>query len=180
MIYELPHPVLRLVCSTIKRVDKELLAVLDTMVEIMEEEQGCGLAANQVGTPLRMFVAKLSTGTHKFINPVFQTCKSRMIEGVEGCLSLPDLTVKVIRRNKIRLTYWSVDGSLVDGTFAGQDARVIQHEMDHLDGVLLIDKDTNNPVVRDYVDTAARVFAKKILKGEVQPLELNWLKERYC
>lgn len=115
------------------------------MVQLMVEHDGCGLAAPQVGIQLRMLVMNhmrifsRPDLTFRFINPVIinRFGGTSLLE--EGCLSLPGTRVKVRRPRKVKFEAWLPDGTLFQNTFTGFPARVLQHEVDHLDGKLIID-----------------------------------------
>ena len=139
-----PHPTLRYVAKSIKRVDPLLKQIGERMIELMYEHKGVGLAATQVGLPLRMFVwnpaGKPDEGTASvFINPMLSRPRSNE-EAEEGCLSLPGINANVIRAKTVRLHAYDIHGREIDTDFSGWEARILQHETDHLDGVLFIDR----------------------------------------
>jgi peptide deformylase len=114
------------------------------MFEIMYEHRGVGLAANQVNLPLRLFVANPSgekeTGPELvFLNPVIQKATGT-VEAEEGCLSLPGLHGTVKRNKSVHVNAYSMDGKEIDLKVDGFLSRIIQHEVDHLNGVLFIDR----------------------------------------
>lgn len=139
-----PHPTLRHKSKPIRRVDAELKRIAADMLDLMYESKGVGLAANQVDLPLRLFVAN-PTGTRGegeelvLINPVLQRPKGS--EGAEeGCLSLPGIYGTVVRPKEVRLSAFDISGNPVERVVDGFLARVLQHENDHLDGVLFFDR----------------------------------------
>ena len=139
-----PHPTLRYKSKPIRRVDAELKAIAERMIELMYEHDGVGLAANQVDLPIRMFVCnpagKKDEGEEMvFINPEIQLPKGNET-AEEGCLSLPGVFGDVKRPKTIRFSAYSIDGKAIDCEVDGFLARVIQHENDHLDGVLFFDR----------------------------------------
>lgn len=139
-----PHPTLRRKSKPIRRVDDELRRIARTMFELMYAAKGVGLAANQVDLPIRMFVANLEANPEKgeelvFINPIVSNPKGTE-EQEEGCLSLPGLYGTVIRPKQVRVAAYNLRGEEVDMVATGLLARVVQHELDHLDGVLFIDR----------------------------------------
>jgi len=138
-ILNYPHEVLRFKTRSIKNVDRNIITCAQEMLTTMQAEGGVGLAANQVGIPLRMFVMDLEGSELCFINPV---CRAfgKTVEKHEGCLSFPDLQLPVKRRHQCKFTAWDLHGNEVDETCSGDMARIIQHEIDHLDGVLFIDR----------------------------------------
>jgi len=144
-ILHYPHPTLRHVSKPLKRVDSELRDMIGQMFELMYEHEGVGLAANQVDLPYRLFVAN-STGNpddkdaeHVFINPVIRSGKGQA-EGEEGCLSIPDVLAPVDRKLHITVEAYNLAGEGFTAELEGLLARVVQHETDHLDGTLFIDR----------------------------------------
>jgi peptide deformylase len=139
-----PHPTLRVRSKPIRRVNKELREMAGQMLDLMYEAEGVGLAANQVNLPLRIFVANPSgeRGDGEelvLINPELQMPKGS-VTGQEGCLSLPAVFGQVKRPKSIRLKAFDLKGNSVDRVVDGFLARVIQHENDHLDGVMFFDR----------------------------------------
>ncbi len=140
-----PHPTLRYVSKPLKRVDRELRDMIAEMFALMYKHEGVGLAANQVDLPYRLFIAN-PTGDPKqkdqefvFINPVILNGKGQA-EGEEGCLSIPGLVGQVIRKEKVQIEAYNLAGEMFTGELDGLFARIVQHETDHLDGVLFIDR----------------------------------------
>ena len=150
-IIHYPHPTLRFKSKPIKRVDAELRKIADQMIELMYEADGVGLAANQVDLPLRMFVCN-PTGTKGegeeliLINPELQLPKGGNDVANEGCLSLPGLYGDVIRPKSIRLSAYDIRGNQIDHEIDGFLARVLQHENDHLNGILFFDRMSDEAV----------------------------------
>ena len=139
-----PHPTLRHKSKPVKRVDAHLRSIIREMFDLMYESRGVGLAANQVDLPLRFFVANLEsdpdTGQEVvFINPVISRPKS-LEEHEEGCLSFPEMYGSVKRPARVHINAYDVNGQEINADVDGLLARVIQHETDHLDGVLFIDR----------------------------------------
>jgi peptide deformylase len=146
-IIHYPHPTLRHVSKPLKRVDAELRAMIAEMFELMYEHEGIGLAANQVDLPYRVFVCNIE-GDPKakdaecvFINPVIIK-GSGQHEREEGCLSIPGVYAPVVRKEKITVQAYNLAGEEISGELDGLSARVVQHETDHLDGRLFIDRIT--------------------------------------
>lgn len=140
-----PHPILRHKSKPIVRVDAELHDLVNQMFEIMYDFRGVGLAANQVALPIRLFVANPS-GDRKekeqemvFINPVVNKPKGT-VDAEEGCLSLPGINANVFRSKSLDVNAYDLRGNEIAGPVDGFLARIIQHELDHLDGVLFIDR----------------------------------------
>lgn len=139
-----PHPTLRHESRPIRRVDADLRGMIEKMFELMYEAKGVGLAANQVDLPLRFFICNLAAKPDEgeelvFLNPVVSKPKGS-VEQEEGCLSLPGIYAPVVRPERVRLQAYRLDGQEVNAEIDGLMARVVQHEVDHLDGVLFIDR----------------------------------------
>ena len=156
-IARLGHPVLRKRAEEVQDpTAPEITALVNDMVETMVDAGGVGLAAPQVHKPIRLVVfhvplaravdekyqdAGLNEGDGKipltvFINPVIENIGEEMVEGFEGCLSVPGMTGAVKRHTHIRYSAVGLDGEAIEGEAKGFHARVIQHECDHLDGIL--------------------------------------------
>ncbi len=141
-----PHKSLRQVCEPVVTVNAELREQISEMLALMYDGEGAGLAASQVGIPLRVLVMnvtgdpKKEEHEHVFINPVIKNRIGGRTAIEEGCLSLPGDFGKVIRFKRVKFQAYRPDGSIVDATWSGLNARVLQHEVDHLDGVLFIDR----------------------------------------
>lgn len=146
-IIHYPHPTLRHVSKPLKRVDAELKQMVARMFELMYEHEGVGLAANQVDLPYRMFVCnpegdpKNKEAEFVFINPVIKK-GSGQHEKEEGCLSIPGVYAPVVRKEKITVQAYNLAGEEISGELDGLFARIVQHETDHLDGRLFIDRIT--------------------------------------
>ena len=118
--------------------------MIQEMFSIMYQHRGVGLAANQVNLPLRLFVAnptgeKDSGEEYVFLNPVIRRATGS-VDSDEGCLSLPGLNAPIKRNKMVVVNAYSIDGKEIDIQVEGFLARIIQHEIDHLDGVLFIDR----------------------------------------
>ncbi len=144
-IIQYPHPTLRHVSKPLKRVDQELHAIVREMFDLMYAANGVGLAANQVDLPYRLFIINLKSDPAAkeeelvFINPVLTSRKGNA-EAEEGCLSLPGLYADVKRPERAVLNAYDLAGQEVNLELEGLFARAVQHEIDHLDGVLFIDR----------------------------------------
>jgi len=145
-VIKYPHPTLRHRSKPIRRVDQELKSLAAEMLDLMYAHEGVGLAANQVDLPLRIFVCN-PTGKRDegeelvLINPLIQRPKGNEA-AQEGCLSLPGMYGQVKRPKTVRLSAYDLQGNAIERTVDGFLARVIQHENDHLDGVLFFDRMT--------------------------------------
>ncbi len=143
-IIHYPHPTLRVCSKPVRRVDKQLRDIATHMLELMYEAEGVGLAANQVNLPLRIFVAN-PTGRRGegeeliLINPVLERPKGNET-AQEGCLSLPGIHGNVKRPKQVHLSAFDLTGNPVERVVDGFLARVLQHENDHLNGVLFFDR----------------------------------------
>ena len=151
-IARIGHPVLSRVADIVEDpTDPAISRLVLDMVETMHDAPGVGLAAPQVHVPLRIVVFYLPQGRREegevddedigdslnvLINPVIEPLSEDMSESVEGCLSLPGMAGRVSRYSKIRYTGVGLDGEAIDRVAEGFHARVIQHECDHLDGIL--------------------------------------------
>lgn len=129
----------------VKRVDAGLHDMVEQMFTLMYKHEGVGLAANQVDLPYRLFIANPSgdpdnkEAEHVFINPVLKGGKGH-VEGEEGCLSIPGVLGPVVRKEKITIEAYDLQGQQFVGEVDGLFARIVQHETDHLDGKLFIDR----------------------------------------
>jgi peptide deformylase len=142
--------VLRRRAARVEAVTPELRKIIADMVDTMYDEVGLGLAAPQIGVSLRLMVVADEEGreARALINPVI-TEQGGEIVAEEGCLSIPGVFAPVKRAEWVRLEAQDADGKAVTITARGLRARVFQHEMDHLDGILFIDR--LDPVTRDRV-----------------------------
>jgi len=136
-----PDEILRKKCRKVEKIDDRLLTLLDDMIETMEAEEGVGLAGPQVGVLKRVAVIDIGDGPIKLINPEIIE-KSGAEIAAEGCLSVPGESGTVERPTWLRVKFLDVDG--VEKILEAEDflARAVCHELDHLDGILYIDKIT--------------------------------------
>ncbi|MCC9642509.1 peptide deformylase [Rhodopirellula sp. JC740] len=143
-IIHFPHPTLRHVSRPIVRVDAKLKSMAEEMLELMYEFDGVGLAANQVDLPLRMFVCN-PTGKRDegepwiVLNPEIDRPKGNDT-AQEGCLSVPGIYGQVKRPKSVRLRGFDLQGNDINQVLDGFIARVVQHEVDHLDGIMFFDR----------------------------------------
>ncbi len=142
-IVEQPNIFLREPTSEVKfPLSAEDQIIIDQMIDTMHRNKGIGLAANQVGYARRMFVMDVDPSNSKpqvFINPVIEKLSKEKLTEEEGCLSCPKKLVEVRRPTYVGLKYFCRHGEEHYKTFYYLSSRVIQHEMDHLDGKLIID-----------------------------------------
>ena len=145
-LVEQPDIFLREPTSEVKfPLSQEDQVIIDQMIDIMYRNKGIGLAANQVGYARRMFVMDTTSsqaGAMAFINPVIETKAKEKLTEEEGCLSCQKQLVEVRRPIYVGLKYFCRHGEEHYKTFYYLSGRVIQHEMDHLNGKLIIDKPT--------------------------------------
>ena len=160
----LPDPVLRQVSRPVERVDDALRRLAEDMLETMYDAPGIGLAAIQVGEPVRLLVIDLAKegeppAPHVFVNPeVLERADARSTYE-EGCLSIPDYYAEVERPASVRVEYLDRDGRRQEIVAEGLMATCLQHEIDHLDGVLFIDHISK--LKRDMVVKKFRKLAKE-------------------
>jgi peptide deformylase len=163
-IITLPDPKLRLISKPLDRVDDSVRKLLDDMVQTMHEAPGIGLAAIQIAKPLRMLVIDLAKKDEPpqplhFINPEIVWSADDRSVYEEGCLSIPEYYEEVERPASVRARFVDRDGEQQEILAEGLLATVLQHEIDHLDGVLFIDhisKLKRDRVVKKFVKMAKR------------------------
>jgi peptide deformylase len=139
-----PDPRLKVISEPVETVTAEVRRLMDAMLETMYAAPGIGLAAVQVGVPKRVIVIDLARenepqGPHYFVNPTILWSSDDRSVFEEGCLSVPDLYEDVTRPARVRVAYLDYDGRAREEEFSGMMATCLQHEMDHLEGVLFID-----------------------------------------
>jgi len=136
-IARMGHPVLLAQARPVPDArDPEIRRLVRDMAETMQDAGGLGLAAPQVHVPLRLFVWRIGNGAAALINPEVEPIGEEEENGWEGCLSIPGLRGCVPRARRVRFAGLGADGEPVEGEAEGLAARVMQHEIDHLDGVL--------------------------------------------
>ena len=171
-VSRLGNPVLRRQSDEVSR---ETLAgpviqtLIDNMIVTMVEYHGVGLAAPQVHEGLRVFVAAISSDADDplppesepmvFVNPIITPVGPDIVEEWEGCLSIPDLRGRVPRAREVKVSGWDRSGGRLDVHTQGFPARVIQHETDHLDGILFFDRMKSLDTL-SYLDEYARYWSK--------------------
>jgi peptide deformylase len=143
-ILVVPDPRLKTISTAVAIVDDSLRALMDDMLETMYAAPGIGLAAIQVGEPVRVIVMDLDhrDGERQpryFVNPEILWASEETLPYEEGCLSVPDIYDEVERPAQVKLRYLNYRGETIEEDAEGVFAVCIQHEMDHLDGVLFID-----------------------------------------
>ena len=148
-IVEVPDPLLRQISTPVEKVDDEVRALIADMFETMYDAPGIGLAAIQVGVPKRILVIDLQEPAEEggdpvkdprvFINPEIVQSSDQEVPYTEGCLSVPDQYAEVDRPDRIRARWLDEQGKAHEEEIEGLLATCLQHEMDHLEGVLFID-----------------------------------------
>ena len=156
-----PHPALQWESRAVQEITSELRATIEAMFALMYAARGVGLAANQVGLPFRFFVINIASDPEEkdeefvFINPEI-TRRKGSAEGEEGCLSLPELYGPVRRAEEIVVDAFDLQGQGFQMSLEDLPARVVQHETDHLDGIMFIDRMTESsrrelePQIQDF------------------------------
>jgi peptide deformylase len=127
----------------VKKIDAEVRSFISQMQDIMKQNDGIGLAAIQIGNPLRIVVCEVNDKMYSFINPEITKLSSKTSVLEEGCLSLPNFYGEVERPEKIIVKATNLEGKKIKLKAFGLLARVLQHEIDHLNGILFIDKARN-------------------------------------
>ena len=157
-----PHPVLRRRAAPVAKVDASVRELVAEMFEIMAKEEGIGLAAPQVGESLRVFVTGERAGDEgearvpprAFINPVLTALEGELTPHEEGCLSLPGIRGTIRRPPRVTIQAIDLEGKPFTLTSDAFCARVWQHEFDHLEGIMIIDR----------MSTLDRIRVRKALK----------------
>ena len=175
-IVQYPHPALRHVARPLTALDEKVRRHAAEMLELMYEAKGLGLAATQVALPYQLFVANFSGDPQQkehervYINPVILERKGS-VEGEEGFLSFPGLFQKVRRAKTVTVQAYNLDGKLVEEQAGDLASRVLQHEIDHLHGVLFIDKmgTIAKLASRGALKEFEREFQKARERGEIPP-----------
>lgn len=160
-ILSYPDPRLRTIAAPVKEVDAEIKTLISDMIETMYAANGIGLAASQVDRHIQLIVMDLSENRDTpmvFINPKVTPLVEEKQPYEEGCLSVPDVYDKVERPSKVRIEALDADGEAIDEIAEGLLAVCIQHEMDHLNGVIFVD------YLSRLKQTRARDKVKKVLK----------------
>ena len=174
-------PVLRKVCTNIDSEYPKLKELIDNMFQTMYHSNGVGLAAPQIGLPIRLFVIDAKPFSDddlerdeqellKNFKKVFINAKILKEEGEkwtfnEGCLSIPGVTEDVARQEFVTIEYQDEDFNTYTETFSGLAARIIQHEYDHIEGILFTDK--------------LSAFKKQLLKGKLNNISKGKIDVRY-
>jgi len=155
-------PVLKERTREVLEIDASVAALVESMIETMYEAPGSGLAANQIGVMRRIFVYDVGEGPRAVVNP-------RIVESDgewtydEGCLSIPGLSWDIVRPDAVHLVGLDLDGNELSIEATELEGRVFQHELDHLDGILLVER----------LDADQRKEALRILRGRTLHLPVG-------
>ena len=133
-------PVLKSRATPVKDFDESLERLAEDMKRVMRENEGVGLAANQIGRLKRIFVASFEDEEYAVVNPVIEEWSEASEKDIEGCLSIPETRVEVERSCTVTVSGKDPSGTPVHIKAEGLLARIFQHEIDHLDGVLILDR----------------------------------------
>jgi peptide deformylase len=176
------HPVLKKICKNITSDYENLDSLIDNMWETMYAASGVGLAAPQIGLSIRLFIVdaspfsedknlsleereKLSKFKMVFINPELKAISDELNTFNEGCLSIPEIREDVVRENEIIVDYYDQDFNKKSLKLDGLRARVVQHEYDHIQGILFTDK--------------LSAFKKRLIKGKLNNISKGKIKADY-
>ena len=132
-------PVLKERAREVESIDGAVASLVDSMIETMYAAPGTGLAANQVGVQRRIFVYDVGDGPQTVINPRIVESDGEWVYE-EGCLSVPGLTWQIVRPNTVHLVGLHLEGNEISIDGSELEGRVFQHELDHLDGILLVER----------------------------------------
>ncbi len=163
-----PHPALRHPTKPLSAIDRQVHLDAGRMLDLMYENKGLGLASNQVFLSYRIVVLNPTGDPQQrdkeevLLNPVVLERKGT-IEGEEGCLSFPDLFQKIRRAKTVCVQAYNLRGEVVEKTIGDLEARLWQHEVDHLDGILFIDK--MGPIARLSSRASLKKFEQDFQRG---------------
>jgi peptide deformylase len=145
-IRQYPDPVLRMTAREVERYDQDLVRLVERMLQLMRDANGAGLAANQVGVLRRVFVfsPEAESDPVAIVNPVIIERGEETVVDAEGCLSMQGVQVPVERAASVRLEGRDAQGNELSLQLSDLGARVAQHELDHLDGVLILERTTED------------------------------------
>jgi len=175
-IVHYPHPALRHKAGPVRSIYKELHIQIGQMTELMYEAKGLGLAAPQVALPYQLLVMNVTGDAEKpeceevYLNPVIVERKG-LVDDEEGCLSFPGLYQKVKRAKTIKVHAYDLKGQKIEKVISDLEARAWQHEIDHLNGVLFIDKMgmIGKMASRGTIKNFEKKFRRAQERGEIPP-----------
>jgi peptide deformylase len=162
IIRQYGDPVLKQRARDVEEIDGRVAKLAEDMVETMYQAPGSGLAANQVGVQRRVFVYDVGNGPRTVVNPRIVGSSGEWTYE-EGCLSVPGLSWPIVRPNQVHLVGYDLDGNEVSIEADTLEGRVFQHELDHLDGILLVER----------LDEDQRREALKILRSRTLDLPVS-------
>ena len=180
-IMKYPHPALREKAQPVTAIDKDIQTAAARMLDLMYTNEGLGLAAPQVALPVRLLVMNFEGDPEKkeaefvAINPVIVETKGGTISDREGCLSFPGLYQNVRRAKTVKVQFYDLQGVLKEMVCSDLPARVWQHEIDHLDGVLFIDKMgmlgrlNSRKAIEEFIDDFRKAKEKGDLPKDLEP-----------
>jgi len=174
-ILTLGNELLRQKAKKIDKIDEEIKDAAKQMLEIIKQDKGVGVAGPQVGLMKRIFVVHIEGDEERiFINPSILETSQETIKYEEGCLSVPGIYTDVVRSESVKIQAWNEKGKPFTMEASGLLARVIQHEYDHLEGVLFLDRLTElkrNKLIEKYEKSLIKEEKKerKKIKGEKIP-----------
>lgn len=168
-VRKLGDPVLRATALPVQRFDARLAQEVERMSDLMQDALGVGLAATQLGVLHRVLVYRADPDEPvvALVNPVIEWASEETELAEEGCLSIPGIQVEVERAARVRVRAQGVAGDLVAVDAQGLEARVIQHEVDHLDGVLILDR-----ISREQRKQAMRALREASVAASQRPEEI--------
>lgn len=157
-----PSNILRIITRPVQKFNDELQDTSHSMADVMYATEGIGLAATQVGLDISILVIDTGGALQTFINPTIIKSSAKKVPMEEGCLSLPGVTVTVSRPEHITVRAFNLKGEAFTKEFDGLMAKVVQHELDHLHGKLLI----------DYLNPLRKILASKRLASNKRKLQI--------
>jgi len=163
MAYEIRtfgDPVLKSRATLVEDFDESLKHLAQDMMEVMRENEGAGLAANQIGRLKRIFVAAYEDEEFAIVNPLVEWNSESTEKDIEGCLSLPGIPVEVERPYAVMVSGKDPSGAPVRVRAEGRLARIFQHEIDHLNGVLILDRTDRESRKRAMREIRERLLAR--------------------
>lgn len=173
-LVEYPHPALRKKALPVRLIDSKFKILVKEMFDLLYTTSGVGLAANQVNIPLKFFITNTSPDKEPgmervYINPVI-TDTYGMSQVFEGCLSFPGLNIPIRRPVKTTIQYIALTGETVNEEMEGMESHIVQHEIDHLNGVLIIDKvnELYRPQMNTYLEELEIDFLSKQKTGNIE------------
>lgn len=156
------NPILKAKSTKVEEINDEILELIDNMVETMYAAPGVGLAAPQIGINKRLFVIDVGGTLKKVINPIFLEYSEEEEVSEEGCLSVPNIYERVKRPIAVKVKYTNEKGEEIEEEAEELYARALQHETDHLDGILFVEK--VSPLTKKLINKKLMKLKKETLK----------------